>query len=187
MPCTVGDTAGKVVIAEFVDVAAAEVLAVTVGELVAVAVTDALLVIVGELVDVAVTEGLVVLVGETVGEGLAGHALPPGLFPSKSLTDAVGDGLTRGLSGIGGSSTGNPGLAVTVITIVSDTCVPCACALAPNESVAALAAAALIMNVRIEARCRDPHPSRDADVTDSCAGHRDTARSQCAVPRRAAE
>lgn len=111
-----------------------------------------LAVAVAELVDVAVAEGLVVVVKELVGEGLAGHALPPGLFPAKSLTAAVGDGLTRGLSGIGGSAAGKPGLAVTVITIVSDTCVPCAWALAPSETVAAPAATALSTNVTTEAR-----------------------------------
>jgi hypothetical protein len=124
-PSTVDDTEGRaVVVAEVVDVAVAEVLVV----------------VVAELVDVAVTEGL------------AGHALPPGLFPAKSLAAAVGDGLTRGLSGIGGSAAGNPGLAVTVITIVSDTCVPCACAFAANENVAALAATAQSTNVTTEAR-----------------------------------
>jgi hypothetical protein len=105
----------------------------------------------GLAVAVAVTEGLVV-VGEPVGEGLAGHALPPGLFAAKSLTAGVGDGLTRGLSGIGGSPAGKPGLAVTVITIVSDTCVPCACAFAPKDTVAAPAATALSTNVTTEAR-----------------------------------
>jgi hypothetical protein len=141
-PSTVGDTEGlTVVVGEVVDAAVADGLAVT----------DGLAVPVVELVAVAVTEGLVV-VGEPVGEGLAGHALPPGLFPAKSLTAGVGDGLTRGLSGIGGSPAGKPGLAVTVITIVSDTCVPCACAFAPKDTVAAPAATALSTNVTTEAR-----------------------------------
>jgi hypothetical protein len=158
MPSTVGDTEGlAVVVAEVVDAAVAEALAV----------------VVAELVDVAVTDGLVVAVDELVGEGLARHALPPGLFPAKSLTAGVGDGLTRGFSGIGGRAAGNPGLAVTVMTIVSDTWVPCACAFAPNEMAAAPAAVALIMNVRIEARRRDPQPPHDADVTDSRVGYRD--------------
>jgi hypothetical protein len=79
MPNTVGDTDGKaVVVAEVVDVALTDELAVA----------DALVVVVGELVDVALTDGL------------AGHALPPGLFAVKSRI-TVGDGLTRGLSGIG--------------------------------------------------------------------------------------
>lgn len=91
MPSTVGDTEGLTdVVGGFVDVPVAELLAVVVAELVDVAVTDALAVTdglavsVGELVDVVVTEGLVVVVAELVGEGLAGHALPPGLLSAKS-------------------------------------------------------------------------------------------------------
>ena len=132
MPCTVGDTEGLTnVVVEFVDVAEAEVLAV----------------VVAELVDVAVTDGLPVVVDELVGEGLAGQALPPTLFSAKSLALPVGDALARGLSGIGGSPVGRPGLAVTVTTIVSDTWVPCACAFAPSETTAAPAATTLITNV----------------------------------------
>lgn len=102
---------------------------------------------VGDTDGFAVTVAETVDVAELVGEGLAGHALPPGLFPAKLLTTAVGDGLARGLSGIGGSPAGKPGLAVTVTTIVSDTWVACAWAFAPNATAAAPAATTLITNV----------------------------------------
>jgi hypothetical protein len=168
IPSTVGETEGKaVVVAE----AVAEVLAVVVPELVDVAVTEDVAVTDGLAVteDVAVTDGLAV----AVGDGLAGHAGPPRLLSTNSLTAAVGDALTRGLRGIGAWVGEALAVTWTVTTMLSDTCVPCACAFAAHDNVAAPAAATLIMNVGSEARRRDPQPPRDGQITDSRAGHRD--------------
>src|ERR1019366_6916004 len=139
-----------------------------------VGVTEGLAVAVDPVVDdglavavvVVVAEGLAVVVGVLVGVGLAGHALLLGLTSAKPWNVLVGDGVTRSLSGIGGGGAGaTPGLAVTVTTMVSDTLVPCACASAPNESVAAPAVAALTMRVRSDARRRDREFTEDAAIT----------------------
>jgi hypothetical protein len=108
------------------------------------------------------TEGLAVVVGGTVGEGLAGHALLLGLTSAKPWNVLVGEGLTRGLSGIGRGAAATPGLAVTVITMVSDTCGPAAHASVPNASVAALAVNTSVMS---GTRRRDPEFTLAPGVT----------------------
>ena len=109
-------------------------------------------------------DGLAIAVGELVGEGLAGHALLFGPAWVKPWKAVVGDGLTLGLSGIGGGGV-TAGLAVTVITILSNTRGPSARASVPNVSVAAVAVAALSTSVTIDARRRDPKFTWDARIT----------------------
>ena len=155
-PNTVGVTEGLVpVVSERVGVAVAETLAVTVGVLVDVAEAETLAVTVGVLVDVAVAE--------TLGDALGVHILLLGLTVVNAW--AVGLSLALGLSGTGSGAEALPGLAVTVITMLSDTWRPCARASAPSDSVAAPALAALSKNVRIEARRRDRTFVRDAGIT----------------------
>jgi hypothetical protein len=135
-PNTVGDTEGRaLVVCEIVDVAVPETLAVTAGV----------------LVDVALTVGL------TVAEGRGVHRLLLG----RTVVNVWG----LGLSGIGGTAGALPGLAVTVITMLSDTWGPCARASAPSDSVAAPALTALSTNVTIEALRRDRTFIRDAGIT----------------------
>jgi hypothetical protein len=69
------------------------------------------------------TEGRAVAVEELVGERLAGQALLPGLISANPWNVVVGDGLTLGLSGIGGNAGATPGLVVTV-TMMPETCKP---------------------------------------------------------------
>jgi hypothetical protein len=109
-----------------------------------------------------VTDGLAVGVRELVGVRLAGHALLLGVTSAKPWNVLVGNGVTSGRSGIGRGAGATAGLAVMVTTILSDTC---ACASAPNERVAAPAAAAHSMNVTIEARRRDREFTCDAGIT----------------------
>jgi hypothetical protein len=68
----------------------------------------------------------------------------------------VGVAVTVGLSGMWGGAGATPGLAVTVTTMLSNTWGPCARASVTIVGVAAVAVAALSMNVPIEARSRDP-------------------------------
>ncbi len=109
------------------------------------------------LVGVAVTVGLTVAVGETVGDGLGVHMLFVGL----TVVNTWG----LGLSGIKSGAGALPGLAVTVITMLSETWEPCARASVPSDSVAPPALAALSMNVTIEARRRSRTLVRDAGIT----------------------
>lgn len=99
-----------------------------------------------------VTVRLAVGVREVVGLGVAGHALLLGLTSAKPWNVLVGDGLTRGFNGIGGCAAGATlGRTVIVTTMLSDTCVPCARASAPDVSAAAAVATPLSNSVMIEA------------------------------------
>ena len=98
------------------------------------------------------TDGLAVALSGPVGNGLAWHALLLPLACVKPSNSVVGAAVARKRSGIGGVGAGaTAGLAVTVMTILSDTCGPNALAFVPNVSVAAVAVAALSMNVAIDA------------------------------------
>lgn len=113
---------------------------------------------------VGVTEGLILPVCELVDVVLAGHTLLLGLTSAKPRNVLVGDGVARGLSGIGSGDGATPGLAVTVTTMLSDTWGPCARAFVANVSVAAAAVAALSISVTPDARRRDREFTLDAGM-----------------------